>query len=76
MYIPHGVSFTIGFFVTFFYGFILKAPRAGLLIAIIIALAKEIEDTDRYGKFSWITTVAIMSGAAIAYMFLNIIALL
>ena len=76
MHIPHDVSFTIGFFVTFFYGFILKAPRAGLIIAIIIALAKEIEDTSRYGEFSWVTTVSLISGAAIAYMFLNIIALL
>ena len=76
MNIPSDVSFTIGFFVTYFYGLVLKSPRGGLLIAIIIAIAKEIEDTNRYEEFSWVTTVALMCGAAVAYMFLNIFSLL
>lgn len=76
MYIPNDVSFTVGFFVTVLYGTVLNSPRAGLLITFIIAVAKEINDQDRYGHYEWVTTVAVMCGAAVAYMLLNIFAVL
>ena len=75
MYIPKGVSFTIGFFVAFLYGLILSAPRIGLLIAAILSIVKEIDDQYQYQCFDWTTTVATMCGAAIAYMILSVIAI-
>ena len=76
MHIPADVSFTIGFFVSSFYGFVLSSPRVGLLIAFIIAIAKEINDQDIYGCYEWTSTVSVMCGATVGYMILNILMIL
>ena len=72
MHIPYDVAFTIGYFVSIFYGAIFSYPRAGLLIALILAITNEIDDTYQYNAFDWMTTVSMMCGAAVAYMMLNI----
>lgn len=76
MHIPNDVAFTIGFFVVFLYGKILESPQGALLIAFIIAIAKEINDQDVYNEYDWINTVAVMCGATVAYMILTVLAVL
>lgn len=76
MHIPSDVAFTIGFFVTAVYGTIYNSSRYGLLIALIFALAKEVSDQLYYENYEWVTTVCMMCGAAVAYMILNVFAVL
>ena len=76
LHIPYDVAFVIGYFVSLFYGVILSSPRAGLLIALIIAASKEIHDQTFFHHYEWICTVSVMCGALVAYMFLNIFMIL
>jgi len=70
MYISTDICFIIGLFIEMVFG-IIYCPRAGIIITAIIAIAKEIEDQDRYGAFEWTCTVALMCGAAAGYIFLG-----
>ena len=76
MHIPNDVAFMAGFFISALYGIVFHSSRAGLFIAFIIAIAKEINDQDQYGRYDWVDTVAMMCGAAMAYMLTNIIFIL
>lgn len=76
MHIPYDVAFTIGYFVSLLYGIIFSSPRAGLFIAFIIAIAKEVHDQIFYQHYEWVCTVSVMCGAMVAYMFLNVLMIL
>jgi len=76
MHVPNDVAFTAGFFISALYGIVFHSSRIGVLLALIIAIAKEINDQNQYDQYDWVDTVAMMCGAAMAYMLINIIFIL
>ena len=64
------VHFVVGLFLSLLYGFI-YTPRAGLCIAVGIALLKEHEDLVWYHDFDWKNTVIMCFGGMTGFVITN-----